>query len=676
MNSKQIREVIRETIIQYGLSLPRTEKDIFFHDLDRTKQFESYSSKIWPAVVEKLRAKGISLGERFLKSIEKEKKLKLDKNFLLSLQKKLQLYSPESDKNTWDYLEKDINIYEYPEEFYCDAGSVTIGDLHGNAVKFVHFLLRHNVIRFKADVNLTEAYKDFVKMYEDFAELIEFIENKQRDIKWEQDKIDLQKERIAKHQELVLLGVLSEKDEKKLIELSENITKFPKWLKDAELEKQRHLVDLNKGLLERKSFFAFLCQFNEFMGHLEIANRDSLVRLIGDELADRGSCDYFTLCLLDFLRENQVKVITLVSNHSNEFITAYERLITEDNFSPLQHVNDYQKPSFLGLKHLIEQEISNEEIKNLVNQSYKPTLKLIDYTLNQDGIRLFTHAPIKFNFIKVLANNFEVVYKMDTKEELARTLDQINMKFQQIVDRNEVHQFFNTDINSIEDIKNMTDEEIEKWPLIYLTWNRWSDAKDTLEDIPDRVNGYNVTYVHGHDDYQSKLFHVINLDTYVGKEKREKEAIRKQEALAAKPEDKVAKNFLNNCKEKIIYSKEKDLNSKVDMEYTVEEFKNVKFKYRILLMEYLEDQLQRLPQDSKKFVKLQQSWLKIAHEELLGLGELVDEIENIKNIVKKHRDKGVYGFFKATWAHKPKSYNELIDLLEKNDDKKLFSSIK
>jgi hypothetical protein len=49
------------------------------------------------------------------------------------------------------------------------------------------------------------------------------------------------------------------------------------------------------------------------------------IRLIGDELCDRGSNDYLTLILLNQLHRNKVPVEIILSNHGIDFLEAWEK---------------------------------------------------------------------------------------------------------------------------------------------------------------------------------------------------------------------------------------------------------------------------------------------------------------------------------------------------------------
>jgi hypothetical protein len=301
-------------------------------------------------------------------------------------------------------------------------------------------------------------------------------------------------------------------------------------LKNALEIKHTMHMELNEGLKKLPSLDVLKKKFMNFLSTLEIKNHSIAIRLLGDEVADRGCCDYFTLQFLNMLQMNRVHVTTLLSNHGIEFITAYEYLSMDEGFSPLNYLSSAQKTSFFGLKYLLDDElVTTGELLDLVNASYKPTLKLIDYTLNENTIRLFTHAPVDFEIILHLTNELEVSYCELTKEALGTTIDKINTVFQQIVFDNKVHTYLESypgkSFRKLEDY-------IDAWSFLYLAWNRFDNAKDTLKMRPTHIHDYLIEYVHCHDEYYSGFDHVFNLNTLCGKEHLAKEREKKARAFS------------------------------------------------------------------------------------------------------------------------------------------------
>lgn len=413
---------------------------------------------------------------------------------------------------TGKLIEKQVDIYGYPTEFEGNSGSITIGDLHGNAVKLVHFLLRHNILEFKQAVDEKEAYKNFVTVYEEMGTIAAAINEAQSIINFESSKITGYDKRIARHKVLEENKNKTEAEEQEFSKI--NLTNLQKFKTDANRIKEE-AVTKKADLIPKLG--PLVEKFEHFMEQLTVVDKKALVRLIGDELADRGSNDYFTLRVLSLLKSAGVAVHVTISNHSNEFITAYERLAKKQGFIAKGDISNSQKMSFVGLKLLMDEKLVTEaDVRKLVNDAYKPTLRVIDYELSDDGINLFSHAPVSFEMIKHVATKMKVAYADSSKEALAATIDKINTKFAQVVKENRVHEWCNSNNNELE-ADNMTAQQMQDYPLINLIWNRWTDAKDIAEARPANHNGYKIIYLHGHDDYQSKNTNVVNLDTNCGK---------------------------------------------------------------------------------------------------------------------------------------------------------------
>lgn len=415
-------------------------------------------------------------------------------------------------------ISKITDIYHYPNKLETNLGSLTLGDLHGNAIKLLHFLLQYQIIRFRKEVtNVEKTYEEFVTLYEHYGDILQAYLEHTTLIQFEQVKITHAKERMVNIENQLSL------EENRNSQQYQSLS-----LLQQQIENRLKTSQANKKSLEQlhietvKKLPPLIDQFNQFLEQLEIKDSDTLIRLIGDEVADRGNCDYFTLRIFNFFRQNQSRLTILLSNHGYEFISAYEKFLQNHPFTPQGDIADFQTTSFSGLKLLLEHEIiTKNELVDLINKNYKPTLKLIDYSLSGTGITLFSHAPIRFDHIELTARLLKVPYDDSTKEGLAKTIDQINKQLEYYIHNNILHLLFNSDC--INDKTNMSEEERATWPLIYSIWNRWNTTKETESARPSSKNGYLINYVHGHDPFQSLMPHVHNLDTPCGKDSRKKE---------------------------------------------------------------------------------------------------------------------------------------------------------
>jgi len=223
-----------------------------------------------------------------------------------------------------DYYSWRVSISEYPQIIDIhDGGEVTVGDLHGNALKFIHTLIMHEFVQGIDE----EEYNEFVEIY------------------------------------------------------------------------QTKTRRLDARSLER---------FSEIISQMELKspNKNSLLRLLGDDLADRGENDYFTLLIFKRLNEINLNYEIINSNHSFEFMRAYER--ENRNVGAFSRYWTTVKPinSMQNLIQLIRNKLVDiNEVKEIIESAYKPKCKLLSYTFNQDvdQITIYSHAPIDISIIQQVA---------------------------------------------------------------------------------------------------------------------------------------------------------------------------------------------------------------------------------------------------------------------------------
>ncbi len=342
-----------------------------------------------------------------------------------------------------DLINEQVDIYKLPvvdaQHLGVPGSQITIGDLHGNAMKLLFMLIKHGIA-----THINEAdYETLVRIYQ----------------------------------------------------ITE--TKFRPGIG----------FDFSKNKLKEID----LLRFNRILAKIEFKNTSTL-RLIGDEMADRGSNDYFTLKILEKLKEHQVPVEILLSNHSVEFIEAYE---TQTDFKPPRLSREHAVSMF-NLQNLLDQGlVSRGEILALVNKAYKPALRAISYSINEDKTEIFiySHAGIGLNTIKSLAKKLNVVFNDKSASELAQTIDRINTVFQEYVQTNTIYGLYHPDVLRQGYFGRSISEEAR--PLEFIMWNR--DYSGICNARPEQWNGYQLNFVHGHDQKEATRENIYNLDNGLGK---------------------------------------------------------------------------------------------------------------------------------------------------------------
>lgn len=352
------------------------------------------------------------------------------------------------------YLDKSqACIYQLPSELLTHKGSITIGDLHANVMKLIHFLMSYGVIYFPQDAQ--KHYAELVQIYSDVEQL--FLE-------------------------------LSELKEEGL-GLGEAFKVYGSRIKDR------------------------LDQFNNVIDLLKICDSPPLVRLIGDELADRGCNDYFMLKMIVFLKQNNINLRINLSNHGNAFLFYYDNFFyAKEKNKP---ITSEQRPSLKRFKSLLRdfEYISCDKVKDWVENYYLPSIYAIDYQIEKKKITLFTHAPIEFGIIARIAKQLKLEPTFTCLSELTQLIDNINAVITKEIQAHNLYQF------AYASSKGRTREyRLENNPLYYLVWNRWNDALEQENSNPDKIENFELIYVHGHDSYQSTNNHVFNLNNLSGKE--------------------------------------------------------------------------------------------------------------------------------------------------------------
>lgn len=237
-----------------------------------------------------------------------------------------------------------------------------------------------------------------------------------------------------------------------------------------------------------------------------------LARLLGDETADRGFCDIFQLLQFLSMRRKHLPYEILLSNHGVEFIRGYE----ENDFSPVG-IMDYHAKSMLKLQDLLFTGIVTEqEVTELIDEAYKPALKVLSYTLypEKNTIMLFSHAGIGISgesdeVIPALARLFKVEFNDSSIEKLAATIDAINAAFQVYVQGNRVREIYNFKL-----IASNCTISPKYNPLEFLTWNR--DYSKISRPAKHPKHDYHLLYCHGHDSNGPNADHVFVLNEWLG----------------------------------------------------------------------------------------------------------------------------------------------------------------
>lgn len=241
---------------------------------------------------------------------------------------------------------------------------------------------------------------------------------------------------------------------------------------------------------------------------------------MGDELADRGVCDYLILIIIEKMAKEEIPYEIIISNHALEFLRVFQEYFYEDSSGPLFEAtekNEYLSSAYPSqyrsldiLLELIDKGyLERDSVIKLVTTYYLPHLKLVSYALKraENTIRIFTHAPIDLLILEAAAKKFDVSYKDRTIQELAELIDTVNGIFKtQIEEGTKITDLFPPHtLRLISSTRNMTSlrylKKDTQCVFAWLTWNRRIDG--VLSALTE--GEYNILFVHGHHhDFSQK----------------------------------------------------------------------------------------------------------------------------------------------------------------------------
>lgn len=258
------------------------------------------------------------------------------------------------------------------------------------------------------------------------------------------------------------------------------------------------------------------------------------ITLLGDETGDRGFDDIKTLKILQKLNQKNINVEILFSDHGAEFIYFYDMGCRP--YHQARNLGMGQARSVENVGRMIgANQITSEEVSDLIQTNYLPLVKLFSYTIDYDSIpnhiSLFSHAAVFLNTIYAAAQKFGVLYKDDTVQDLAATIDKINEKFYEKLKNKAVSNLLIQEERTVFNHGHTYENATLAHPLIRTTWNRYAQDKShgglpevsIVLDHQNKKKAYLINTFHGHDqhgempDYIERLGKTKNLDDDLGK---------------------------------------------------------------------------------------------------------------------------------------------------------------
>lgn len=232
------------------------------------------------------------------------------------------------------------------------------------------------------------------------------------------------------------------------------------------------------------------------------------IRLLGDDLCDRGMNDYYTLALYEKLDKAGVPFEILLSNHGQFFLRNYENKDSGFLQNPYgEGKNESTVQSMLHLGLLIKRGLVNQStLLKSIETHYIPHLIIPAYTLNRNKneITIYSHAPIDLNLLSQLAADLNLSFNDLDLESLAISIDAINVKISQWMNTKTLTAHY-------DELNEQHKKSGTLSPLAQFLWNRNYTILQRQHHPQDR--DYYLSYVHGHDSMPN----VFNLDNLFGK---------------------------------------------------------------------------------------------------------------------------------------------------------------
>ena len=232
---------------------------------------------------------------------------------------------------------------------------------------------------------------------------------------------------------------------------------------------------------------------DEFRSVLDSAplNNSKTLMLIGDELSDRGSNDFFMLLMIKKLSKARVHVEILLSNHGADFIYKL--------YGKKASIHSSTTGSNDNMRLLVARKIITDiEINQIVNEYYFPMIRALSYSIsNKRALTLYSHAPIGLETVEVLAEILSVFYDDTDQLSLMRTIDAINARIQQLLNSALLDDILKNDELAV----FASDHFISGHPIplcspfYRLIWNRELGEELRMES---KNGSFKVTDVHGH----------------------------------------------------------------------------------------------------------------------------------------------------------------------------------
>jgi len=257
---------------------------------------------------------------------------------------------------------------------------------------------------------------------------------------------------------------------------------------------------------------------------ISVKDPTKALRLVGDEVADRGANDVFNLALFERLHAINLPFEIIYSDHGMDFL-----LMLDGEKSIISPPYNYSGRRFFNMLN-VQQKEEKEDVKTTIIEGLKryyfPHLKLFSYSVTRTdcpaNIVLFFHTTCDATAIKKLAAYFGTEYNDDSAVQLALSIDKINQAYADVLQDDTKRKAFlklyleGNEQSHLRNNHKVYDGSHVGLLLHDLAWQRYKNPNHLpqVKQLPGR--DYSIFYEHGHtcflSGFSSQRDHVINLD--------------------------------------------------------------------------------------------------------------------------------------------------------------------
>lgn len=243
-------------------------------------------------------------------------------------------------------------------------------------------------------------------------------------------------------------------------------------------------------------------------------DRKPLIRLIGDELADRVGNDLLMLFILNQLQEHQVPYRIIVSNHGLCFLSKYAAMVKGKKQMHSLLATEYSKSFEVFLKYYDDGIIDLNMLKSWVSTAYISHLELFDYSLHENELTFYSHGIVGIQQLKAIAQEYQVAWQDKNIIDFSFMLEKIKKHFRSH-DLNRVLLTFSETAMANRDVFVQKMQSYFQSSVYIFSNNRCFEPSKM--ERPIRYRDFFMKFAHGHHPEVTPPKNVISLDGQLGK---------------------------------------------------------------------------------------------------------------------------------------------------------------